>query len=88
MVFPKMTWRTDGSIGLIGMEWVTYIFNSDPKRSIEVNLPTPSIGGTMNIITDLAMEKGGKFKQEVGESGFLKTTLNYNTEFSLMTKKN
>ena len=45
-----------------------------------VNLATPSIGGTMNIITDpAAMEKGGKFKQEVGEAGFLKTTLNYNT---------
>jgi len=45
-----------------------------------VNLATPSIGGTMNIITDpSAMEKGGKFKQEVGEAGFLKTTLNYNT---------
>ena len=45
-----------------------------------VNLATPSIGGTMNIITDpAALEKGGKFKQEVGEAGFLKTTLNYNT---------
>ena len=45
-----------------------------------VNLATPSIGGTMNIIPDpAAMEKGGKFKQEVGEAGFLKTTLNYNT---------
>jgi len=45
-----------------------------------VNLATPSIGGTMNIITDpAAMEKGGKFKQEVGEGGFLKTTLNYNS---------
>ena len=38
-----------------------------------VNLATPSIGGTMNIITDPAnKEKGGKFKQEVGEGGFLK----------------
>jgi len=45
-----------------------------------VNLATPSIGGTMNIITDpAAQEKGGKFKQEVGEGGFLKTTLNYNS---------
>ena len=35
----------------------------------------PSIGGTMNIITDFheAMEKGGKFKQEFGDGGFLKT---------------
>ena len=45
-----------------------------------VNLATPSIGGTMNIITDpTAMEKGGKFKQEAGDGGFLKTTMNYNT---------
>ena len=45
-----------------------------------VNLATPSIGGTMNIITDpAAHEKGGKFKQEVGEGGFLKSTLNYNS---------
>jgi hypothetical protein len=45
-----------------------------------VNLATPSIGGTMNIITDPAsLEKGGKYKQEVGEGGFLKSTLNYNS---------
>ena len=45
-----------------------------------VNLATPSIGGTMNIITDpAALEAGGKLKQEVGEAGFLKTTLNYNS---------
>ena len=45
-----------------------------------VNLATPSIGGTMNIITDpTALEKGGKFKQEAGDGGFLKTTMNYNS---------
>ena len=45
-----------------------------------VNLATPSIGGTMNIITDpAALEKGGKFKQEIGVNGFLKSTLNYNS---------
>mgnify|MGYP003663101283 CR=1 FL=1 len=45
-----------------------------------VNLATPSIGGTMNIITDpAAHEKGGKVKQEVGEGGFVKSTLNYNS---------
>ena len=45
-----------------------------------VNLATPSIGGTMNIITDpTSFEKGGKFKQEAGGGGFLKTTFNYNT---------
>mgnify|MGYP002620669679 FL=1 len=45
-----------------------------------VNLATPSIGGTMNIITDPASnERGGKFKQEGGAGNFLKTTFNYNT---------
>ncbi len=45
-----------------------------------VNLATPSIGGTMNIITDpTALGAGGRFKQEVGAGGFKKTTLNYNT---------
>ena len=34
----------------------------------------------MNIITDpTSNERGGKFKQEAGEGGFLKTTFNYNT---------
>lgn len=45
-----------------------------------VNLATPSIGGTMNIITDpSAQEAGFKFKQEVGNDGFLKSTLFANT---------
>ena len=45
-----------------------------------VNLATPSIGGTMNIITDPASHsKGGKFRQELGAGSLLKTTLNYNT---------
>ncbi|SVB00449.1 uncharacterized protein METZ01_LOCUS153303 [marine metagenome] len=45
-----------------------------------VNLATPSIGGTMNIITDpTAANKGGKFRQELGAGSLLKTTLNYNT---------
>ncbi len=45
-----------------------------------VNLATPSIGGTMNIITDpTAHEAGGKFKQEMGAGSFMKTTVNLNT---------
>ncbi len=52
-----------------------------------VNLATPSIGGTMNIITDpTSFEKGGKFKQEAGEGGFMKTTFNYNTGLLLNDK--
>ncbi len=40
-----------------------------------VNLATPSIGGTLNIITDATrMDAGGMLKQEFGNDGFLKTT--------------
>ncbi|MCF7841399.1 MAG: TonB-dependent receptor [Lentisphaeria bacterium] len=45
-----------------------------------VNLATPSIGGTMNILTDPAAHKmGGVLKQEIGSWGFMKTTANFNT---------
>jgi len=45
-----------------------------------VNLATPSIGGTMNIITDpTKLASGGSFKQEAGSGSFLKTSVNYNT---------
>jgi len=41
-----------------------------------VNLATPSIGGTMNIITDpTALSRGGRFKGEMGSGGFLKINL-------------
>jgi hypothetical protein len=40
-----------------------------------VNLATPSIGGTMNIITDPSSMRGGvSYKQEFGTAGFLKET--------------
>ncbi len=51
------------------------------------NLATPSIGGSMNIVTDAAaLERGGSFKQEVGAWGFLKSTLSYNTGLMLDDK--
>lgn len=41
-----------------------------------INLATPSVGGTMNILTDPAAHKvGGAVKFEVGSGNFLKTTL-------------
>jgi len=67
--------------------WSNWDGVADAAQSIQmqrglsaVNLATPSIGGTMNIITDPASyEKGGKVKQEVGAGNFLKTTVNYNS---------
>lgn len=45
-----------------------------------VTLPTPSIGGTMNIITDpAAAHRGGSFRFEVGSDSFRKETLVLNT---------
>ncbi len=45
-----------------------------------VNLAAPSIGGTMNILTDPATHaKGGSVRQELGDGGFLKTTASYHT---------
>ncbi len=55
-----------------------------------VNLATPSIGGTFNIITDPSAMRPGFFaKQEFGTEGFLKTTVTgatglMNNKFSLM----
>ena len=67
--------------------WSNWDGVADASHSIQmqrglsaVNLAAPSIGGTINIITDpTAHEKGGKVKQEVGAGGFLKTTVNYNS---------
>ena len=51
-----------------------------------VNLATPSIGGTMNIITDpTAQAFGINYKQEIGTASFLKSTLSFNS--GLMNKK-
>jgi len=45
-----------------------------------VNLAVPSIGGTMDIITDPAQSKFGvKYKQEYGRGDFLKSTLTLNS---------
>ena len=67
--------------------WSNWDGVGDASHSIQmqrglsaVNLATPSIGGTMNIITDpAAMSKGGSFKQEAGAGSFLKSSINYNT---------
>ncbi len=45
-----------------------------------VNLATPSIGGTLNVITDPTdREAGFSWKQEFGTGNFLKETLVFNT---------
>jgi len=45
-----------------------------------VNLAAPSVGGTMNILTDpTAMTRGGLVKQEFGSGAFLKTTATFHS---------
>jgi hypothetical protein len=45
-----------------------------------VNLATPSIGGTLNVITDpTAQRRGAIIKQEFGSGNFLKTTVTAST---------
>jgi len=63
--------------------WSNWDGLGDATSSIEmqrglsaVNLATPSIGGTMNIITDPTLHKAGAFFQnEIGTAGFSKQTL-------------
>lgn len=63
--------------------WSNWDGVGDATQSIQVqrglsavNLATPSIGGTMNVVTEAAsMERAITAKQEFGNDGFLKTTL-------------
>ena len=74
--------------------WSNWDGLADATTSIQLqkglsaqNLATPSIGGSMNIITDAAeQERRGLFKQDVGAWGFLKTTLSYHTGLMLDDK--
>lgn len=63
--------------------WSDWSGVGDATSSIQVqrglsamNLAVPSIGGTINIITDPTSQKSGmSFRQEFGSGGFLKSTL-------------
>ncbi len=67
--------------------WSNWDGLADATSSIQVqrglsavNLATPSIGGTMNILTDpTALDPGLRYKQEFGNDGFLKSTLTANS---------
>ena len=67
--------------------WSNWDGLADATSSIQLqkglsaqNLATPSIGGSMNIITDpSAQNRRGMFKQEVGAYGFLKSTLSFHS---------
>ena len=73
--------------------WSNWDGLSDVTSSIQVqrglgasNLAIASVGGTMNIITDIASQRRGwKIKQEAGNNAFYKTTLNFSS--GLINKK-
>ena len=71
--------------------WSNWDGVSDVAQSVQVqrgmsnvNLATPSVGGTLNIITDPAGQNlGGIVKQEFGSGNFLKTSVTANTGLML-----
>ena len=74
--------------------WSNWDGLADATSSIQMqkgmsaqNLATPSIGGSMNVITDpSSQDKGGSFKQELGAWGFAKSTLSYHSGLMLDEK--
>ena len=73
--------------------WSNWDGLSDVASSMQVqrglgasNLAIASVGGTLNIITDIArQQRGWKIKQEAGNNAFYKTTLNFSS--GLINKK-
>ncbi len=73
--------------------WSNWDGLTDVASSIQVqrglgasNLAIASVGGTMNIITDVAsQQRGFQIKQEAGNNAFYKTTLNFSS--GLIDKK-
>lgn len=67
--------------------WSNWDGLGDVTSSIQVqrglsaaNLSVSSVGGIMNVITDAAsFKRGAKFKQELGDDGFMKSTFVANT---------
>ncbi len=74
--------------------WSNWDGLADATSSIQMqkglsaqNLATPSIGGSMNVITDpSSQDRRGLFKQEIGAYGFLKTTLSAHSGLMLDDK--
>ncbi len=74
--------------------WSNWDGVADTAESVQVqrgmsnvNLATPSVGGTLNIITNPAGQNmGGVFKQEFGSGNFLKTSVTAHTGLMLNDK--
>jgi hypothetical protein len=70
--------------------WSNWAGLSDVSSAMQVQrglgsakLPIPSVGGTINVVTkSTELTEGGKVAATVGNDGYLKTVLNYNTGVS------
>ena len=73
-----------------GVYWSNWAGLSDVSSAMQVQrglgsakLPIPSVGGTINVVTkSTELTQGGKISATVGNDGYLKTVLNYNTGVS------
>jgi outer membrane receptor protein involved in Fe transport len=70
--------------------WSNWAGLSDVTSAMQVQrglgsakLPIPSVGGTINIVTkSTELSEGGKVAATVGNDGYLKTVMTYNTGVS------
>ena len=73
-----------------GVYWSNWAGLSDVTSAMQVQrglgsakLPIPSVGGTINVVTkSTELTQGGKVAATVGNDGYLKTVLTYNTGVS------
>ena len=76
-----MIWKMVGCIGPTGLVWIWLLkrckFNVVLGAS---KLSVPSIGGTVNILTKgIGAKRSIKFRQEIGNNGFLRQHLGITT---------
>ena len=70
-----------------GVYWSNWAGLSDVTSAMQVQrglgsakLPIPSVGGTINVVTkSTELTRGGKVSATVGNDGYLKTVMTYNT---------
>ena len=73
-----------------GVYWSNWAGLSDVTSAMQVQrglgsakLPIPSVGGTINVVTkSTELTQGGKVSATVGNDGYLKTVMTYNTGVS------
>ena len=79
-----MIWKTDGYIGLTGAGLSDLTSNLQVQRGLSASkLAVPSVGGSINIITNAAeMKRGGTASVSIGNNGYTKIGASYSTGLS------